>query len=42
MGLVLIGPQSLDVLEQWANDYFSPIENQNLEAPKYSGTPFGT
>jgi len=41
MALVIVGPQSLDTLEEWAHTYFAAIENKNLDAPQFDGNAFG-
>lgn len=40
MKLVLLGPQPIEQLENWAEQYFSPIENKNLAVPAYRDLPF--
>lgn len=42
MGLVIIGPQPLDILQEWANRYFVPIVDKNLAPPQQSGSAFGS
>ncbi|QFZ29606.1 putative A-factor-processing enzyme [Clavispora lusitaniae] len=40
MSLVVLGNESLDVLEKWAVDKFSPVENSNLARPSYDELVF--
>ncbi len=35
MTLAIYGPQSLDELENWASQLFSPIENRQTQLPRY-------
>lgn len=38
MKLVLTGKHEMNVLEEWANKFFSSIENKNVTVPDL-GTP---
>jgi len=33
--LCIVGPQSLDTLEQWVREYFTPIKNKNIPEPTF-------
>lgn len=41
MTLVIYGNQSLDILQQWVEEKFTPIENKNLNVPHFPTAPFG-
>lgn len=40
MSLVVLGNEPLDVLEKWAVEKFSPVENSNLPRPSYDELVF--
>eukprot|EP01119_Soliformovum_irregulare_P001380 TRINITY_DN1109_c0_g3_i2.p1 TRINITY_DN1109_c0_g3~~TRINITY_DN1109_c0_g3_i2.p1 ORF type:complete len:1008 (+),score=272.27 TRINITY_DN1109_c0_g3_i2:154-3177(+) len=40
MSLVILGKQSLDLLESWAHQYFSEIPNHCIPRPIHSGNPW--
>jgi insulysin len=40
MKLVIYGCESLDQLEIWAREKFSPIKNKHVTVPKFEGEPF--
>lgn len=41
MKLVVYGSQSLDTLQQWVEEKFSPIENKSLSYPQFPSDPYG-
>jgi insulysin len=41
MKLVVYGSQSLDTLQAWIEEKFSPIENKSLAYPQFPSDPYG-
>jgi len=39
MKLVVLGRESLDVLQRWVVDKFSAVENKDINAPNFDGRP---
>ena len=40
MKLVVLGREPLDQLQEWVVDKFKAIENKNLGAPEFEGSPY--